>query len=236
MTAEPITYLSAFLVGLMGGSHCIGMCGGIMGALTLAIPPEQRSFKKISPLLLSYNFGRILSYTVAGAIAGAIGWFLAGQHQVFGPILRWFAGLMLIAMGLYLASWWSGLTKLEAVGAHLWKHLQPFSQRLLPVRTPGQALLLGGIWGWLPCGLVYSALAWSASAASIGEAALLMTFFGLGTLPAVLATGYFAKQITRFQRLRAVRAITGLLLIGFGLWTLPIWHMLLHSGAHHHMH
>src|SRR5690606_8491835 len=127
----------------------------------------------------------------------------------FGPILRWFAGLMLIAMGLYLASWWSGLTKLEAVGAHLWKHLQPFSQRLLPVRTPGQALLLGGIWGWLPCGLVYSALAWSASAASIGEAALLMTFFGLGTLPAVLATGYFAKQITRFQRLRAVRAITG---------------------------
>src|SRR5690606_31074322 len=102
------------------------------------------------------------------------------------------AGLMLIAMGLYLGSWWSGLVKVEAVGRRLWRHLQPIAQRLLPVKSAGQGFLLGMVWGWLPCGLVYSALVWSASAANIGEAALIMTSFGLGTLPAVLATGYLA--------------------------------------------
>ncbi len=221
---EPVSFLSAFIVGLLGGAHCIGMCGGIMGALTLAIPPEKRTFVRLTPLLLSYNLGRILSYTLAGAIMGAIGWWLAGQHHALGSGLRWAAGLMLIALGLYLANWWAGLTRIEAAGRYLWRYLQPLSRKLLPVQSPLQALALGTVWGWLPCGLVYSVLIWSASAANIGEAALLMTSFGVGTLPAVLATGYLARQIASIQRSRSVRGLAGIMLIGFGLWTLPVWH------------
>lgn len=233
--AEPINYLSAFMIGLLGGAHCVGMCGGIVGALTFAVSPEQRGALRITPLLLGYNLGRILSYTLAGALFGLLGGWLAGQHTALGLGLRIFAGLMLIAMGLYMAGWWFGLVRIEGLGRHLWKRLQPLGQRLLPVRTAGQALLYGMVWGWLPCGLVYSVLVWSASAASLTDGALLMASFGLGTLPAMLATGYFAQQLSKLQGSRPVRRVAGVLLILFGLWTLPLDH-LLGSGHHAHEH
>ncbi|MBB2496170.1 sulfite exporter TauE/SafE family protein [Aquipseudomonas ullengensis] len=214
--------ISALILGLLGGGHCLGMCGGLMGALTLAIPPEQRA--KRLRLLLAYNLGRILSYSVAGVLIGLAGWAVASSPAAM--ILRVIAALLLIAMGLYLAGWWSGLTRIEGIGRHLWRHLQPIASRLMPVSSLPRALLLGAIWGWLPCGLVYSTLLWAASQGSALNSGLLMLAFGLGTWPVLLATGLAAERLTALLRRRGVRMAGGLLVILFGLWTLP--------GPHQH--
>jgi len=209
--------LSAFVLGLLGGGHCLGMCGGLMGALTMAIPAEQRS--KRLRLLVAYNLGRVLSYATAGLLVGLAGWAVAQSPAAMA--LRVVAALLLIAMGLYLAGWWSGLTRIEAMGRGLWRHLQPIASRLMPVRNLPQALFLGALWGWLPCGLVYSTLLWAASQGDAFDSALLMLAFGIGTWPVLLATGLAAERITAMLRKRGVRMFGGIMVILFGLWTLP---------------
>ena len=221
--SDPVPYTSAFLIGMLGGTHCIGMCGGIMNALSFAMPAEKRNARQAAPFLLLYNLGRIASYGAAGAMVGALGWWLEG-----GPIMRIAAGLMLVAMGLYLAGWWRGLVHLEKLGGHLWKYLQPIGKRMMPVTRPWQALALGAIWGWLPCGLVYSSLAWAATMANWQQSMLLMLSFGLGTLPVMLLTGAFAHQVKSWIQKTAVRNAAALLVIAFGVWTIA-W-----SLAHHH--
>lgn len=209
--------ISALILGLLGGGHCLGMCGGLMGALTLAIPPEQRGRRL--QLLLAYNLGRILSYAAAGLLFGLAGWAVASSPAAM--LLRIVAGLLLISMGLYLGGWWSGLTRIEALGRGLWRHIQPVASRLLPVSSLPRALLLGALWGWLPCGLVYSTLLWAASQGDALDSGLLMLAFGLGTWPVLLATGMAAERLTALLRRRGVRMAGGLLVILFGLWTLP---------------
>ncbi|MFZ2319786.1 MAG: sulfite exporter TauE/SafE family protein [Pseudomonas sp.] len=209
--------ISALILGLLGGGHCLGMCGGLMGALTLAIPPEQRGRRL--QLLLAYNLGRILSYATAGVLFGLAGWAVASSPAAM--LLRIVAGLLLISMGLYLGGWWSGLTRIEALGRGLWRHIQPVASRLLPVSSLPRALLLGALWGWLPCGLVYSTLLWAASQGDALDSGLLMLAFGLGTWPVLLATGMAAERLTALLRRRGVRMAGGLLVILFGLWTLP---------------
>lgn len=209
--------ISALILGLLGGGHCLGMCGGLMGALTLAIPPEQRGRRL--QLLLAYNLGRILSYATAGLLFGLAGWAVASSPAAM--LLRIVAGLLLISMGLYLGGWWSGLTRIEAMGRGLWRHIQPVASRLLPVSSLPRALLLGALWGWLPCGLVYSTLLWAASQGDALDSGLLMLAFGLGTWPVLLATGMAAERLTALLRRRGVRMAGGLLVVLFGLWTLP---------------
>ena len=110
--------VSAVILGLLGGGHCLGMCGGLMGALTLAIPKEQRSRR--FRLLLAYNLGRILSYAAAGLLLGLAGWAVANSPAAL--FMRILAGVLLICMGLYLAGWWSGLTRIESLGRGLWRY------------------------------------------------------------------------------------------------------------------
>ncbi|UCE90045.1 MAG: sulfite exporter TauE/SafE family protein [Pseudomonadota bacterium] len=222
-----VSCLGAFLVGLLGGVHCVGMCGGIVGALTMSLPqPGQGATVQQGrvqlPLLLAYNAGRILSYTLAGAALGGIGYLaahLVAVHQA-QLVLKVIAGLFMIALGLYLGNWWRGLTHLERAGAVLWRRLEPHGRRFLPVRTLTQGLMLGLIWGWLPCGLVYSVLIWSISAGSAVEGALLLLSFGLGTLPNLLAMGVFAAGLTRFMHRAWVRNCAGALVMGFGVYTI----------------
>lgn len=218
--------VSAFILGLLGGGHCLGMCGGLMGALTMATPPEQRGRRL--QLLIGYNLGRILSYASAGLLIGSAGWAVAKSPVALG--MRIAAGLLLIVMGLYLAGWWSGLVRIEGLGRRLWRYLQPLSKRLLPVNSLPRALLFGALWGWLPCGLVYSTLLWSASQGNALHSALLMLVFGLGTWPVLLATGLAAERLTALLRKRGVRIAGGLLVILFGIWTLPGPHQALLMG------
>lgn len=213
---------SALILGLLGGGHCLGMCGGLVGALTLAIPPEQRGRRL--RLLLAYNLGRILSYACAGLLLGLAGWAVASSPAALA--LRVVAALLLIAMGLYLAGWWSGLTRIEALGRGLWRHIQPVASRLLPVSSLPRALLLGALWGWLPCGLVYSTLLWAASQGNAGYSATLMLAFGVGTWPVLLATGLAAERVNILLKRRSVRVAGGVLVMLFGIWTMP--------GPHQH--
>lgn len=233
MTELAPLLLSALVLGLLGGGHCLGMCGGLMGALTLAIPPEQRG--KRLRLLLAYNVGRILSYALAGLLIGLAGWAVANSPAALA--LRVIAALLLIGMGLYLAGWWSGLTRVEALGRGLWRHIQPFASRLMPVTSLPRALLLGALSGWLPCGLVYSTLLWSASQGDALDSALLMLAFGLGTWPVLLATGLAAERLTTLLRKRGIRVIGGVMVILFGLWTMPGPHqqwLMGHGGVSAH--
>jgi uncharacterized protein len=220
--------LPLFSLGLVSGAHCIGMCGGIMGALTMAIPAEAKSKRWF--ILVAYNLGRILSYGVMGLLAG----LFAEQFSALGggTILRILAGVLLITMGLYLANWWRGLTKLEILGRYLWVYIQPIGKRLMPVNTIPKALLLGALWGWLPCGLVYAALAMAMTQPAPLLAASTMLAFGLGTLPAVLAAGAVAQQLAYILQQRPVRIVLAFIIIVFGVWT--IWGGLGHSHQHQH--
>lgn len=214
--------LALFLVGLLGGTHCVGMCGGIVGALSVGGPARF-------PLHLAYNLGRILSYTLAGALVGALGGAslaLAGQLPL-RIALYLAANLMLVALGFYLMGITRALAFTERVGQNLWKHIQPLTRRFLPARTLAQALPLGMLWGWLPCGLVYSALATALAAGSASQGALLMLAFGLGTLPNLLLAGLLLARLRHLVQQPAVRLVAGLLVTAFGIWgLLGIWRLL----------
>lgn len=206
-------FLALFLVGLLGGTHCVGMCGGIVSAMSMGGGAGWG-------MHLAYNSGRILSYAAAGAIAGALGAASMGlEGQVPARMALYFvANLMLVALGLYLIGMSGALAFTERAGQMLWRHLQPLTRRFLPVRGPVQAFPLGMLWGWLPCGLVYSALASALTAGSAGRGALMMLAFGLGTLPNLLLAGLVLARLNEFVRRPLVRTISGLLVLGFGLY------------------
>lgn len=218
--SQQLGYLSALLVGLLGGVHCVGMCGGIVGALSFGI--QREGGRSSLPVLLAYNGGRLASYAVAGALMGGVGWVAAhsGDLRQMQGVLQLVAGLFMVAMGLYLAGWWFGLAKLERVGGVVWKRIEPLGRRFMPVRHAGQALALGALWGWLPCGLVYSVLIWAMSAGSAMEGALLMLAFGIGTLPNLLLMGVAANRLAAFTRNPWVKRVAGGMVLAFGLYTL----------------
>lgn len=223
MTGELyLGYTSAFLIGLLGSTHCLGMCGGISASLSMAVPVGRGFRLRQSGLLLAFNFGRIGSYVLLATLIALLSTSAADQWAKLGPALRALAGILLILMGLSMGQWWQGIRYVEKVGAPVWRRLQPFTRHFLPVQHAGQALALGSLWGWLPCGLVYSTLGWAALQPTVPSAATTMLCFGLGTLPSMLATGYAAGSIRKLQQHRGFRQLTGLLLISFGMWTLPL--------------
>ncbi|MGL4184149.1 MAG: sulfite exporter TauE/SafE family protein [Thiotrichaceae bacterium] len=213
-------YLAALMVGLLGGIHCLGMCGGIVSALTFSLPPQQRQQKSaLFPILVAYNMGRISSYVIAGALAGGLGAAFLNTVglETVRHSLQIIAALFTIALGLYLAGVWFGVAKIENAGRILWKYIEPFGRRFIPVTNPGKALPLGFIWGWLPCGLVYSVLIWSLSTGSASKGALLMAAFGLGTLPNLLLMGTAAARLASFTRNPLIKKIAGFSIVVLGL-------------------
>ena len=218
---EHSQYLVAFITGLLGGVHCFGMCGGIVGALTLGVS-KKKSQTSVLAITLGYNIGRISGYVVAGAIIGFLGSSLVDLTgiQSAKQTLAVIASLFMIALGLYLAGIWQGIAKIESMGALLWKRIQPLTKKLMPVTNFQQAIPLGFLWGWLPCGLVYTALIWTLSAGSALEGALIMLAFGLGTLPNLLAMGVIAARLSKWVRNPSIRLIAGLLVALMGVITL----------------
>lgn len=213
---EPATLFAAFMLGILGSAHCIGMCGGISSALSLSVQS-----KNPWPLLLSFHAGRITSYGVAGGLLGALGWYLGGLSVEVKMSIRYLAAVMLVLMGLYMGGWWRSLQRLERGGFALWSRLKPVGASLLPVQHLWQGLLLGGLWGWIPCGLVYSTLVWSASQSHPAHSAVLMVAFGVGTTPSVLLLGAFSRRLTGIVQAKLTRHIAGIAMIAFGLWSIP---------------
>lgn len=207
--------LAALLVGLLGGVHCAGMCGGIAALLGGSLPERGRW-----PMLLAYHFGRIASYTLIGTLFGGLGSAAATGTGLPRAqfLLALLAGAFLVALGLHLGGWGQPLRFLEQAGARLvWARIEPLGRRFLPPAGPRQALLLGALWGWLPCGLVYSVAVWALAAGSAREGGLLLLTFGIGTLPNLLLLGWAAQRLQPWARRPAVRRLAGGLVAGMGL-------------------
>lgn len=238
MSSE-LTVLSAFLVGLFGSVHCIGMCGGIVGSLTMGLSETVRqSWVRLVPYLLMYNLGRIVSYMLVGFLAGFLGQQLAHLLPLDNPrmVAMWVSSIFMIILGLYIGGWWRILTVLEKAGSQLWRYIEPWGRRFLPVKTPIHALGLGIIWGWLPCGLVYSVVAFAVTTGDAWQGGVLMLAFGMGTLPMMLALGATANWLVRITRHSVVQQIIGALIIVFGLFIVfGPHHKMAHShGGHEH--
>ncbi|WP_143165526.1 sulfite exporter TauE/SafE family protein [Ferrimonas marina] len=207
------------LVGLLGGAHCLGMCGGVVGAFSQALPSQGvLSLQQRLAFVLAYNLGRISSYTLMGVAVAAASSALVLMFAL-DPLLsalQLLAGIMLILMGLYVARLAHWLLWLERAGKPLWNKIAPVAQRLMPLHTPGKAFLAGTLWGWLPCGLVYSTLTWALAAADPVQGGLIMAGFGLGTLPTLVAMGAAATQLKRLLDNKKVKIFSGFVLIAYG--------------------
>ncbi|MBL8510109.1 MAG: sulfite exporter TauE/SafE family protein [Betaproteobacteria bacterium] len=249
MTADWAWLTAALLTGLMSSGHCLGMCALPMSALLMQGSPGSNVTRVPAAIgrggqaaasvanpgsafpirLVAYNLGRIGSYTLAGALAGWLGMTLGSRWLIAGisPLrlcLFILANLMIILTGLYLAGWGQGLAPLERLGRRGWRHLAPLAGRFMPARTPMQATLLGALWGWIPCGLVYAMLVTAMARASALQGALSLAAFGMGTLPMMLGVGALSDRLS--HRLRdklrqpTWRRVTAVLVITLGLWGL----------------
>jgi uncharacterized protein len=231
-TGDSSLLLAAWAAGLLGSTHCVGMCGGISAALSFSLPEHARRGRRLFAYQLAYNSGRLLSYCVLGIVVGTLAHgILAGWAH--SPWPRLLAALFMVALGFYLAGWWKGLQKLESLGGGLWKGLAPLRRKVLPIDRPLKAIAAGSLWGFLPCGLVYSALALALARADALMSGAVMLAFGLGTLPMLLLTGTLAGRLRQLLQKPRTRQIAGLLVIFFGLWTATA--AFIHSShAHEH--
>jgi len=218
-----LALLPVFVVGLLGSVHCAGMCGGIVGALsaapmlgrTIPIRPARTPLANV----LAYNAGRIGSYMVAGALAGGLA---QGAHALARlPALQagayWSANLMLAALGLYLMDAWHGLARLEQGGQVVWRSVRPLLRKVGPLDGPARMFMAGSLWGWLPCGMVYSVLVTAMLGGSAAQGALVMLAFGLGTLPMLLGLGVLGARLRGWLQNPRVRRACGIVVLGFGL-------------------
>ncbi|NQZ79592.1 MAG: sulfite exporter TauE/SafE family protein [Colwellia sp.] len=220
-----LDYFSAFVIGLIGSAHCVGMCGGIASMLTTALSKQNKTSNVT--LVFLYNTGRIFSYALIGAIVGYTGSTAARNMGIPLAGLRLVAAIFLIFLGLYLGQWLMWITRIETLGKILWQKISPLSKSLIPVDTPLKALGLGALWGWLPCGLVYSTLTWSMASGNALSGALIMLCFGLGTLPALVLMSLSTIKIKQFVNQPFLRKTLAFGIILYGIYSLIVAYHLL---------
>jgi len=224
--ADLAPMISAFVLGLVGSGHCLGMCGGITVALNASAAEEKRI-----QLAAVYQLFRVISYVVLGVVVGVLGHVFERWTQL--PLLPIIGAVLLLMLGLYLMRFWNVLVYLEKLGWRLWRHIAPIQKRFIPVKSYTQAMVVGLLWGLLPCGLVYSALALAASSGNLVTGAGTMLAFGLGTMPMMLATGLFSRQLLMTFRKPRVQMLMGVVFVVWGAWQL---YTVLGADSHHHHH
>lgn len=222
----------AALLGIASTLHCWGMCGGILAAFTFGIPGGGAHGARKGFLITCFNLGRVFSYTLGGAVAGALGHALVSLpwRTSLYVALQVVAGMIIVSAGLRLGGWVRPGGWLENAGARVWSRLQPLCRRLLPVDSVARALALGALWGWIPCGLVYSALAWSAASASAVDGAWTMLAFGAGTLPGMIGAGLAGTGLSaRFSGTFLRRGLATLLLLAGITGPAASWYFAAHA-------
>jgi sulfite exporter TauE/SafE len=186
---------TAFLLGLVGGLHCLGMCG----PLAIAQPAPSKGIVRRVCGRLTYNGGRIVTYALMGVVFGAFGGILELKLLQRGLSVVVGVGLVLCLVFTFLGPGWLNPSRGAYTGVG---YLQRKMAGLLKRRSLPGAFLLGLLNGLLPCGLVYVALAGAIAAGSVAGGALYMTVFGVGTLPAMLAVGLLGLRVQGLVALR----------------------------------
>lgn len=225
---------AAFITGLLGSAHCFGMCGGISGlfAVNANIAAMRTQFLRA----VAYNLGRILTYAFLGVVVAIVGKTAVASIPDLAAPVRLASGILIILVGLQVAFNWRIFAVVENAGAKLWKRVAPAAKGLVPVESLVQALGLGLIWGLLPCGLVYSVLLIAASTAEPASGGLVMVAFGLGTMPAMIATGISASKLSQFMSRRRVGAGLLIILLGIATIAMPVMKLSQPEGAMQHQH
>lgn len=226
-----LTLTAAFLLGLFASGHCVLMCGGISSALMLAADGSGRQ-RPPAHLLLAMQFGRVSSYMLAAALLAGIGASVVRfvDQDAVRIVLRIISATTFAAIGLTLLGRVRGVD--IGFGRTLWPRLAPIARKLLPVRRLPQAFALGAVWGWMPCGFVYSVLLLAWLSMDPLRGAFTMLLFGLGTMPALLASTYGTAGILRIFGRSQVRSVMGSALLLMALLTLGGPWLAAHSGIH----
>ena len=213
------TASSAAVMGVAGAGHCALMCGGIAGLASSDGPGGRHSEGRLLLRLVATSAGRVSSYAIAGALVGALGGTLDSALPVarVSWVLRIAAGLLMVGVGLGLAGATTVMRPIEWAGYAVWRRLSFLASRLLPVRSMAGAVMLGLVWGWLPCGLVYAAVALASTTGSAWEGAVTMVAFGVGTIPMLLALGRTGAFVARHARTKAVRRFAAVAMMALGL-------------------
>ncbi|WP_428239865.1 sulfite exporter TauE/SafE family protein [Gynuella sp.] len=201
--------LPAFLLGLLGAGHCVAMCGGIATALGLNAPGHLG-------YSLLYQLGRVSSYMLIGLIFALFASFIPQSSILY---LRLLAALLLLGMALYLSGIWNALAGLERVGKVLWSFIQPLAIRIKRPNSMAMAFAAGVTWGWLPCGMIYSALGLASLSANPFYGALTMLAFGLGTFPAMTGLTIFSQSMIQLISHRLTRIFSAILVFSLAIWT-----------------
>ncbi len=235
MSSTELLILAGFTTGFVGSVHCAVMCGGLVGVISRSMKGSGASALKY---WTGYHFGRILSYTAAGFLgAGAmqqIAGIVTGQvsEQVL-PIGTMIAGLFMVILGGHVAKWWGILNLLEQSAGRLWNKVVPVFSKLLPPKALHHSVIGGMLWGWIPCGLVYSALALAVTSADAVAGAIIMLSFGFGTLPMLLAVGGLSHRLQNLKYPSWIRTVSGGVICIFGVFLLlgnvPV-HLIIHSN------
>ncbi|NIL92900.1 MAG: sulfite exporter TauE/SafE family protein [Woeseiaceae bacterium] len=208
---------AALLAGLLGSAHCLGMCAGISGLF--AVNAGVASLRASLPFAFTYNVGRIATYAVLGGIVGLFGSVIVKASPSVATGIRLMSGIIIVLVGLRVAFDLRLLNAVERMGASIWSRIAPAAKGLVPVTTLPRAFGLGLLWGWLPCGLVYSVLMIAATSLRPDYGVAVMVAFGIGTMPAMLVTGLGAARLAEMMRKRGTRLGMGLLIVTMGLLT-----------------
>jgi uncharacterized protein len=233
--ANTISFSAAFIAGVAGSAHCFAMCGGLAGAFGMRVRSSATATSNAFSNALPYHAGRLSGYAVAGAACGLLGATLQTILDLarIGAWLRTASGVLLLMIALRTLSPWNPLRWLETLGAKFWRGLQPLTRKTAALNGNAHAIALGFLWGWLPCGLVYSMLLFAALSGRALDGATILLAFGLGTLPAMLASSVLTAQARNLLRSQWPRLASGVLLLALGVWM--IWISLSAAGhVHHH--
>ncbi len=229
-------YISALIIGFFGGAHCIGMCGGVVAMLTMSLSEKiRKSPAKVFLYHLNYNLGRIISYVLLGLILGYVGSIMSDMLKMtaMNKIFRIIIGIIIIMAGLYLAGFYNSFSFLEKLGSKLWVKIQPLTKKFIPVKTLKQAFIAGLLWGYIPCGLVYTALGLAIMNGSSIGGGFIMMFFGIGTLPSLLTIGGLSVKFSNLAKNPIMKKIAGISVIIMGITALYMPVMSFFVKLHH---
>ncbi|HFL8819309.1 MAG TPA: sulfite exporter TauE/SafE family protein [Candidatus Azoamicus sp. OHIO2] len=210
--ANYLDYFTAILIGLISSGHCLSMCGGIVVAFSFKTYSKNQYIYQFL-----YNIGRITSYSLIAIIVNLFGVFLFDFSGYYSYYLKIFSNFILIIIGLHICNIFHGLFFIESFLWNFWNIISSIIGKINPLKSIYHAFLLGMVWGYIPCGLIYSTIIWTAGFGSITKSFMLIILFGIGTLPSMLLAGVLSTKFKNILYNKIVRSIAGSFIILFGI-------------------